>query len=100
MICSFTTAYHLFFIFISHIFKYKSVIKSFVKNKEVKSIKLDPYRETADINESNNGWNTFAEPSRFSIFKQNANGPRRGAPGIGGNPMQRAQEKQNEKKAF
>lgn len=76
------------------------VIKSFVKNKEVKSIKLDPYRETADINESNNGWNTFAEPSRFSIFKQNANGPRRGAPGIGGNPMQRAQEKQNEKKAF
>lgn len=76
------------------------VIKTFVKNKAVKSIKLDPYRETADINESNNGWNTIAEPSRFSVFKQNASGPRRGAPGIGGNPMQRAQEKQNEKKAF
>jgi hypothetical protein len=76
------------------------VIKSFVKNKEVKSIKLDPYRETADINESNNGWNTFAEPSRFSIFKQNANGPRRGAPGIGGNPMQRAQEKAKREKSL
>jgi hypothetical protein len=76
------------------------VIKTFLKNKEVKSVKLDPYRETADINESNNGWNTISAPSKFSVFKQNMNGPRRGAPGIGGNPMQRAQEKENQKKAF
>jgi len=31
----------------------KSVIKAFMKDKEVASIKLDPYRETADVEESN-----------------------------------------------
>ena len=56
------------------------------------SIKLDPYKETADINESNNGWNTIPEASKFSIFKQGQNGPRRGAGNQSGNPMQRAQE--------
>jgi hypothetical protein len=76
------------------------VIKTFVKNKEVKSIKLDPYRETADIDEKNNTWNTMPTPTRFSVFKQSVGGPRRGAPGVGGNPMQRAKEKENEKKAF
>jgi hypothetical protein len=69
------------------------VIKTFIKDKEVASVKLDPYRETADINESNNSWNTIAEPSRFTIFKQNIGGGRRGGGGQGGNPMQKAQEK-------
>jgi hypothetical protein len=33
------------------------VVKTFIKNKEVASIKLDPMRETADINEKNQSWN-------------------------------------------
>ena len=33
-----------------------NVSKVFVKDQEVASIKLDPMRETADINESNNTW--------------------------------------------
>lgn len=75
------------------------VIKTFIKDKEVASVKLDPLRETADINESNNSWNSIPEPSRFSIFKggQGGRGPRGGG-GQNGNPMQRAQDK--EKKAF
>lgn len=68
------------------------VIKTFVKDKEVASIKLDPMRETADINEKNNSWNTIPEPSRFTIFKQTQGGGRRGGGGQGGNPMQKALE--------
>jgi hypothetical protein len=70
------------------------VVKTFVKNKEVASIQLDPLRETADINTSNNSWNTIAEPSKFSIFKQKAGAARGQSQGI--NPMQKA----NEKKGF
>ena len=56
----------------------------FVKNKEVASIKLDPMRETADIDESNNMWPVKELPSRFQIFKsKNAGRP------VGRNPMQR-----------
>jgi hypothetical protein len=68
------------------------VTKSFMKDKEVASIKLDPYRETADIDESNNSWNEIAAPSRFQLFKQKQNLTQ--PPGI--NPMQKA----NEKKGF
>ncbi len=68
------------------------VIKTFIKDKEVASVKLDPYRETADINESNNSWNTIPEPSRFTIFKGRQGGPRGGG-GQTGNPMQKAKEK-------
>src|SRR5688572_30510386 len=66
----------------------QKVIKTFMKDKEVASVKLDPYRETADIDETNNSWNDIKEPSRFEIFKQKQVIP---APGI--NPMQKAQEK-------
>ena len=68
------------------------VVKTFIKDKEVASVKLDPYRETADINESNNSWNTIAEPSRFNIFKARQTAPR-AAGSQTGNPMQKAQEK-------
>ena len=68
------------------------VVKSFIKDKEVASIKLDPYRETADINLDNNNWNTIPEPSKFSIFK-GRQGPGRGAGNQSGNPMQKAQDK-------
>lgn len=63
--------------------------KSFMKNKEVASIKLDPMRETADIDESNNTWNTIAPPSKFQLYKLKQNVTQ--APGI--NPMQKAAEK-------
>jgi hypothetical protein len=68
------------------------VIKTFIKDKEVSSVKLDPFRETADINESNNSWNTIPEPSKFSIFKGRQGGPRGGG-GQNGNPMQKSKEK-------
>jgi hypothetical protein len=68
------------------------VVKTFIKDKEVVSIKLDPYKETADINESNNTWKTIAEPSKFTIFKQRQNAPR-GAQQQTINPMQKAKEK-------
>lgn len=62
------------------------VVKVFMTNKKATAIKLDPMRETADINESNNAWgNVDAEPSKFSIFKakQAARGQSSGM-----NPMQ------------
>ncbi len=65
------------------------VIKTFMKDKEVASIKLDPYKETADVNESNNSYGDIKEPSKFKVFKQKQNVTQ--APGI--NPMQKAQEK-------
>ena len=74
------------------------VVKTFIKDKEVASIKLDPFKETADINDTNNNWNNMPEPSRFSVFKSRQGGGGRNGGGQAGNPMQRAQEK--EKKGF
>jgi hypothetical protein len=49
------------------------VSKVFMTYKKATAIKLDPMRETADINESNNVWgNVDAEPSKFSLFKAKA----------------------------
>jgi hypothetical protein len=72
----------------------KNVTKFFMKNKEVASIKLDPMRETADINESNNSWGDMPQPTKFEVFKQKQNAARGQSQGM--NPMQKA----NEKKAF
>jgi len=44
--------------------------KVFVKDKEVKGIVIDPYHETADIDESNNNWPVKELPSRFQVFKK------------------------------
>jgi len=63
------------------------VTKVFAKDKEVISVQLDPYRETADINEENNAWPRKAKPSRFELFKQQQ-APRGSS--SGNNPMQRA----------
>jgi Peptidase family M1 domain len=68
------------------------VIKTFVKDKEVASVKLDPFNETADINTDNNTYGDIKEPSKFKVFKQKQNV----APAPGINPMQKA----TEKKAF
>ena len=63
------------------------VTKVFLKNKEVISVKLDPMRETADINEQNNSWPLTQEPSKFQLFKSKGEAPRGAA--RGNNPMQR-----------
>ena len=67
------------------------VTKTFMKDKEVVSILIDPYRETADINTSNNSWPAVAEPSKFQLFKNAPGRGPRGGPGFGGgvNPMQK-----------
>ena len=64
------------------------LVKAFTKNKQVASIKLDPMRETADINEKNNTWNVSGEPSKFQLFKSRGAQNIRGA-STGGNPMQK-----------
>ena len=64
------------------------VTKTFLKNKEVASIKLDPLKETADINESNNSWPAIEMPGKFQLFKARAGGGRGGATG-NVNPMQK-----------
>ena len=66
------------------------VTKVFAKDKPVASIKLDPLRETADIDESNNMWPKEAAPSRFELFK--GTGGVRGA-SSGDNPMKKANSK-------
>ena len=73
----------------------QKVVKTFMKDKEVASIKLDPMKETADINEDNNGWNTIAAPSKFSTFKMKQGAVRGQSQGL--NPMQKAAE---QKKGF
>ncbi|EMR02612.1 M1 family metallopeptidase [Cesiribacter andamanensis] len=63
------------------------VTKAFAKKKKVKTIVLDPFRETADTDEANNYWPEYNQPSRFELYKQ-----QQGARGAssGGNPMQRS----------
>lgn len=69
----------------------KEVTKSFLKDKKVVSIQLDPYRETADINEKNNTWNVQAEPSKFEMFRAKAAAGR--GQSTGENPMQKSKKK-------
>ncbi|MEO8769832.1 MAG: M1 family metallopeptidase [Ferruginibacter sp.] len=64
------------------------VTKTFMKEKEVASIKLDPMRETADIDEKNNSWPVAEEPSKFQLFKAKEARAARGA-ATGSNPMQK-----------
>ncbi|HEY9261822.1 M1 family metallopeptidase [Chitinophaga sp.] len=66
------------------------VTKVFAKDKQVVAVKLDPLRETADIDESNNSWPREATPSKFELFK--AAGAVRGA-STGDNPMKKANSK-------
>ncbi|MCY1522242.1 hypothetical protein D9M68_570870 [compost metagenome] len=61
--------------------------KFYVHDKEVTAIKLDPMRETADIDESNNVWGAGVAPSKFELFKTRSGAPARGQ-SVGANPMQ------------
>jgi hypothetical protein len=60
--------------------------KVFIKDKEVTAIRIDPYKETADIDLSNNNWPEIELPSRFQVFKKHKVDP---SP----NPMQKAKKK-------
>ena len=70
------------------------ITKMFMKDKEVATVKLDPMRETADIDESNNSWPKAIVESKFQVFK--AKQQIRGQ-STGTNPMQKSEEK---KKGF
>lgn len=63
-----------------------TVSKVFVKSKPVKSVKVDPFRETADINERNNAQPMPATPKLFKIYKGHREEEKP-------NPMQQAKNK-------
>ena len=69
----------------------QEVTKVFVKDKEVTAIRLDPYKETADINEANGMWPVKELPNRFELFKQSQSASR--GQSTGGNAFQQAQQK-------
>ena len=43
--------------------------KVFIVEKEIISVKLDPFLETADVNMNNNYWPARYEPTRFELYK-------------------------------
>jgi hypothetical protein len=63
--------------------------KFYVKDKEVASILIDPLRETADIDTTNNTWGGEAKESKFKVYKAKAATSVRGQ-SVGQNPMQKA----------
>ncbi|AYO58819.1 aminopeptidase [Chryseobacterium sp. 6424] len=65
------------------------VSKTYYFEKKLTSVQLDPMRETADIDTSNNFWGEIPEPAtKFEVFKQKMqNGVRGASPGLL-NPMQ------------
>ena len=68
------------------------VTKVFLTLKKATSIRLDPFKETADIDVTNNVWprtDTEQEPSKFTLFK-GGGGNRRNPAATGVNPMQHA----------
>ncbi|MDN3605312.1 M1 family metallopeptidase [Kaistella yonginensis] len=72
----------------------QKISKTYYFDKKLKSVQLDPMRETADIDTSNNYWGEIAEPiSKFQVFKQKQEGAARGAANGKINPMQAAGKK-------
>ena len=57
----------------------EKIVKTFMTEKEVVSILMDPYLETADTDVSNNTWPPMRQPTRFELFQQGQPAP---------NPMQ------------
>jgi hypothetical protein len=58
----------------------------------VASILIDPFKETADIDERNQSWPNAVQPSRFELYKSRALS--RGTNNKG-NPMQKALQQKN-----
>ncbi|MFM7709645.1 MAG: M1 family metallopeptidase [Ferruginibacter sp.] len=66
----------------------QKVIKTYLREKKVVGIKLDPFRETADIDENNNNWPVVEQPSKYQLFKNRVERGRRNNNASGINPMQ------------
>ncbi len=72
----------------------QKISKTYYFDKKLKSIQLDPMRETADIDTSNNFWGEIPAPaSKFEVFKQKNGETVRGAAQGKVNPMQAAGKK-------
>lgn len=54
-----------------------SFAKTFAKNKKVKSIIIDPFLETADINTDNNEWEYQGKMKNMPLYKAGGEGRRR-----------------------
>jgi len=70
--------------------------KTYYFDKKLKSVQVDPMRETADIDTSNNFWaasSSSETPSKFQVFKQKQKDAARGASNGKVNPMQAAGKK-------
>ncbi|SDG45531.1 M1 family metallopeptidase [Epilithonimonas hungarica] len=69
--------------------------KTYYFDKKLKSVQLDPMRETADIDTSNNLWTATSTEtqSKFQVFKQKQKNAARGASTGKINPMQAAGKK-------
>jgi len=70
--------------------------KTYYFDKKLKSVQLDPMRETADIDTSNNFWTASSSSetsSKFQVFKQKQKDAARGASNGKVNPMQAAGKK-------
>ena len=72
----------------------KNVSLTYFFDKKLKSVQLDPMKETADIDTSNNFWGEIPAPtSKFQVFKQKQGASARGAGRGTLNPMQAAGKK-------
>ncbi len=70
--------------------------KTYYFDKKLKSVQLDPMKETADIDTSNNFWaasSSSETPTKFQVFKQKQKDAARGASNGKVNPMQAAGKK-------
>ncbi len=65
----------------------KKISKVFVFEKQLKKVLLDPFRETADTDMSNNSSDEELTESRFQLYKKATSWDRRGP-----NPMQKAKQ--------
>ena len=74
----------------------KNVSKTYYFDKKLKSVQLDPLKETADIDTSNNFWSsekiTSNNTSKFQVFKERQQKARGASAGMV-NPMQAAGKK-------
>lgn len=66
---------------------------AFISEKQLSSVELDPYRETADVNRDNNFFPPKLEPSRFQIYKGGS-----GRTSSGQNPMRAARKREEAEK--
>jgi aminopeptidase N len=65
------------------------VNKVFIFDKEIKSVRLDPFLEIADTDLDNNSWPKEVQPSRYQLFKQQQSKE---------NPMQREKKMLDDEK--